>query len=77
MLDLLICPISKERLKPATSEEIQALNSRIDKRNVYNKSGELLTNRLVQGFMNDSGTFMYPVISGIPLLLPDAAIDYK
>lgn len=62
MLNLLRCPISSESLRLATEAEIQA-------------SEHVGGSTCKQGLVSRGGSYFYRVQEGIPLLIPEAAID--
>lgn len=74
LLNLLICPITKENLKLGNQNFLQTLNERIGSNKVTNLKGHSINKKLEKVLVNDSETYAYPVISEIPVLLPDEAI---
>jgi ubiquinone/menaquinone biosynthesis C-methylase UbiE/uncharacterized protein YbaR (Trm112 family) len=64
---ILQCPITKERLKLLSKEEISSLIGK------YGSEFFKIDN-ISKGFTNESGTYFYPVIEDILLLLPVYAL---
>ena len=62
ILNLLRCPISGGSIRMATDEEKQA-------------SERLSGRKCDHGLVSGDGMHFYPVQDGIPLLIPEAAID--
>ena len=71
---LVICPITHEKLKLAPPEILNEMNGKIARRAAKNKKGEALTAKLEKALINQSQTYLYPIISDIPLLVPDCAV---
>jgi uncharacterized protein YbaR (Trm112 family) len=73
--NIVVCPITKEKLQLAPEEIVRNLNSKIEKKIIKNRGGTPLSYKLGKALVNKSRTLLYPVVSEIPLLLPDNAIE--
>ncbi len=74
LLDILICPITKEKLSIAPEQIISLLNSQIAEQKLKNYKGDLIEIKLEKGLVNNTNSYLYPIMSEIPVLLPDEAI---
>lgn len=74
LLDILRCPQSRTRLRPAPPEVIARLNREISAGTLVNLAGERLERPLDGGLIREAGDLLYPIIDQIPVLLPDEAI---
>ncbi|NES94069.1 MAG: hypothetical protein F6K32_02385 [Desertifilum sp. SIO1I2] len=50
------------------------MNTRIQKNQVINRGGDAITQPLEQGLLCEAQNYLYPVESGIPVLLKERAI---
>lgn len=64
---ILQCPITKENLKPLSKAEVTELIRKYD-------SDFLKIDNITKGFINESGSYFYPVFDDILLLLPAYAL---
>lgn len=64
---ILQCPITKENLKPISKEDITLVIRNFD-------SDFLKIDNITEGFINESGSYFYPVFEEIILLLPVYAL---
>lgn len=64
---ILQCPITKENLKPLSRAHVTELISKYD-------ADFLKIDNITEGFINESGSYFYPVFDDILLLLPAYAL---
>jgi uncharacterized protein YbaR (Trm112 family) len=74
LLKILVCPEDKTPVRPATAEEIGALNQRIETGALKNRSGQAVTEALTEGLVREDGRYLYPIRDDIPVMLVDEAI---
>ncbi len=77
LLDILVCPESKTRLKLADEELIEKLNRAVDAGQLKNRIGEVVREPLEGGLVREDGTLLYPIFDGIPVFLADEAIPLE
>ena len=74
LLDLLVCPDTKEKLALADAAQLGRLNRAIEEGAVKNKAGQPVRTALSAALVRVDGRVAYPVQDNIPVLLPDEAI---
>ena len=75
LLQILACPDTRQSLKEADSALIEKVNDAIASGKVTNKTGDAVTERIDAGLVREDGQVLYAIREGIPVLLPDEAID--
>lgn len=74
-IERLRCPTTHQALKNAGAEEIDFLNRKIASGQCVNRSGKKITTSFEAGLLTADGRLFYPVTSGIPIMLPDEAVE--
>lgn len=74
LLDILVCPETKQSLRPADAEVLASLNASIRGGGVVNRGGEEVTNEITEALVRDDGAVLYPVRDDIPIMLIDESI---
>jgi len=75
VLAMLRCPADQSPLALASELLVGEVNRAIDRRQVRNRAGRVLEQRLDGGLVTAAGGVMYPIIDGIPVLVRDEAIE--
>ena len=75
LLDILVCPETKQPVAPASSEVIAKLADDIRAGRVRNRGGQQLTEPVIEGLLREDGKVLYPVDDGIPVMLIEESIE--
>ncbi len=70
----LVCPTDHTPLSHADEKLITRINRAIAGGKVVNRAGRPVEQPIGGGLLREDGTFLYPILDGIPVLLPDEAI---
>lgn len=74
LLNILVCPETKQRLHIADDEVLGRLNASIESRSVSNRGGEPVTEHVTEGLVREDGDILYPVRDDIAIMLIDESI---
>ena len=73
LLDILVCPETKQPVRQAGSELLDLLNRAIDAGEVETRGGDLVKERIEEGLVREDDGVVYPVRDSIPIMLIDEA----
>lgn len=74
LLDILVCPETKQPLRVADAALLAELNSAIEAGSVSNRGGVAVSDVLVEALVREDGALLYPVRDDIPIMLVDESI---
>lgn len=74
LLDILVCPDTKQPLRVADARELHGLNEAIGRGAVVNRGGQKLVDPVPAGLVREAGDVLYPIRDDIPIMLVDEAI---
>jgi len=77
MLDLLRCPESGSKLELLPPGQIEQLNRLLDEQQLFDRSGQTISEKLEFAAINQEQSWIYPVRNGIISLIKDKAIAGK
>ncbi|HKJ00829.1 MAG TPA: hypothetical protein VJ997_00200 [Longimicrobiales bacterium] len=77
LLDILVCPETKQPVRLADADVLARLNSAIALGGVSNRGKKPVTEPVPEGLLREDGLFLYPVRDDIPVMLIDEAIPLK
>ncbi len=74
LLEILVCPETRQALRTADAELLERLNASIREGSVKTRGGEPVTEALGEGLVREDGLVLYPVRDDIPIMLIDESI---
>lgn len=74
LLEILVCPVTKVPVKLLPKQRLKRLNEQIEQQQVRYVDGRLVETPLEEGLITESGTTIYRVDDGIPVMLEDYGI---
>lgn len=77
LLDILVCPETKQPLRLAEPSLLDALNERIRQGQVVNRHGDPVTEPIDGGLVREDGRYLYPIRDEIPIMLIDEALPLQ
>ncbi len=75
LLEILVCPETKQRVAPASDEILDRLNGEIEEKRLRNRGGERVTSPIAEGLVRDDGRILYVIDDGIPVMLIEESIE--
>jgi uncharacterized protein YbaR (Trm112 family) len=75
LLEILVCPETKQPVTLATPELLEALNQKIRSGELRNRSGETVAKELTEALVREDEQVLYPIDDGIPVMLVDESIE--
>jgi uncharacterized protein len=74
LLEILVCPETRQSLTMAAETLVAQLNARIAQGTLTNRAGNTITEAIDTGLVREDGCYLYPVRDDIPIMLIDEAI---
>ncbi len=74
LLEILCCPATKIPVKPLPKSKLQVLNEQIAAGNVKHPDGRVIEKPLDEALVTETGSTVYRVDAGIPIMLEDEGI---
>lgn len=74
LLEILVCPETRQPLTMAAETLVAQLNARIAQGTLTNRAGNTITEAIDTGLVREDGCYLYPVRDDIPIMLIDEAI---
>jgi uncharacterized protein YbaR (Trm112 family) len=75
LLQILRCPQDHSSLTPAEQDVVERINRGIADKKVTTVGGQLLEKPFDGGLVREAGDLLYAIVDGIPVMLPDEAIE--
>jgi len=77
LIDILCCPVTRQPLALAPAPLLDRINQRIAAGTVRTLGGEPVASALDKALVTPDQRRVYPVLDGIPALLPDSSLDWQ
>lgn len=74
LLEILVCPESRQAVKLAPEQILQQLNSEIDAARLRNRGGDVVEKHIEEGLLREDGEVLYIIDDSIPIMLIDQSI---
>lgn len=74
LLEILVCPVTKQSVRLLGAARLSYLNARIEEGEVVNHVGGEIDKPFREALVTVNGETIYPVDSGIPVMLEDESI---
>lgn len=74
LLEILVCPETRQPVRLATPEQLEALNRRATSGELRTRGGEPVTQPIREGLVREDGKVLYPIDDGIPVMLVEQSI---
>ena len=75
LLDILVCPDSKQPVAMAGADVLERLNAAIASGSAVTLGGAVVADPVAEGLLREDGRILYPIRDGIPIMLIDESID--
>ena len=75
LLEILVCPETKQPVSQAPADLIERLNTEIQGGTLRNRGGEPVSGPLSDGLLREDGRILYAVEDGIPVMLIEESIE--
>jgi uncharacterized protein len=75
LLEILVCPETKQPISVAGADVLARLNAEIDAGRLRNRGGQSVGTRITEGLVRQDGRILYVVDDGIPVMLIDESIE--
>ncbi len=75
LLDILVCPETKQPVTPASDELLAKVNEQIEAGSLRNRGGDTVSNTIHEGLLREDGQILYVIDDGIPVMLIEESIE--
>ena len=75
LLEILVCPETKQPVTLADERVLAALNTKIDAGTLRNRGGNQVEKPVTEGLVREDGRVLYPVDDGIPVMLIEESFE--
>lgn len=75
LLEILICPETKQPLALADASVLEPLNEEITAGRLRNRGGDTVKQPIVEGLLREDGRILYIIDDSIPIMLIDQSIE--
>ena len=75
LLEILVCPETRQTVTTADEETLAAINSKVDTGALRNRGGDPVTTRVEEGLVREDRKILYVVDDSIPVMLIEESIE--
>jgi uncharacterized protein YbaR (Trm112 family) len=75
LLEILVCPETKQPVALAPAALLDSLNEKIRAGTLRNRGGQPVSAELREALLREDGRVIYPVDDGIPVMLVEESIE--
>ncbi len=75
LLDILVCPETKQPVQPASAEILANVNGKIEAGSLRNRGGDAVSEPIAEGLVREDGRILYVVDDSIPVMLVEESIE--
>jgi uncharacterized protein YbaR (Trm112 family) len=75
LLDILVCPETRQPVRLADGQILEALNAKVRAGELRNRGGSPVEAELAEGLVREDGKILYPIDDGIPVMLIEESIE--
>lgn len=75
LLEILVCPETKQPVAPADDATLSRLNAEIDAGRLRNRGGDAVKSRIAEALVRKDGRVLYIVDDSIPVMLIEESIE--
>ena len=75
LLDILVCPETRQPVRPAQADLLARLNTEIRAGRLRTRGGDPVAKEIVEGLVCEDGRALYVVDDGIPVMLIEESIE--
>ena len=75
LLEILVCPETKQTVSLAADDVIAQINKRIEAGDLRNRGGDPVSKPVTEGLLREDGQILYVVDDGIPVMLVEESIE--
>jgi uncharacterized protein YbaR (Trm112 family) len=75
LLEILVCPETRQPVRLASAEQLEALNRLARSGELRNRGGEPVRDEIREGLVREDGKVLYPVDDGIPVMLVEQSFQ--
>ena len=75
LLDVLVCPETRQTLESASAALLESLNGAIHRGEIHNRRGDLLSEPIDAALISSDGKHIYPIQRGVADLIFEESIE--
>ncbi len=75
LLEILVCPETRQPVSLASETILTQLNRDIAEERLRNRGGKRVTSPIAEGLVREDGKILYPIDDGIPVMLVEESIE--